>query len=339
MADETPTIEPGQSAQSIAAAITERLRPPATGDEGAPGADSPPSSPPPAQAGQGDDAAPADTQATGDDQAIDRPEPDPPPLEPPRSWSKEARQNWAKLDRDTQEYLRDRDSEDSAAVRRTQNEAAEKRKQAEAEIAQIAAERQRTAQQLEFLSQHIQNFDPILAEGARTDWTRLAKEAPAEYVAKWQEYGSRIQTINAINQQRHQLRQQSLQQDKARMVETLRQNLSLDDKAFAKFDAEVTGYLLKAGFRPEFIEQVVDPTSIQMAHKAMLYDKLMAERAALEAKKKAPTPTRTMRPGVLEEGNGSDARFEAAKKAALKSGNARTVASLIAQRLRATPQS
>jgi hypothetical protein len=334
MADEPPTITPGQSAQSIAAAITERLHPPGSEGEGAPGADSPPSSPPPA----GDDAAPADTQATGDDQAPADREPAAPPIEPPRSWSKEARANWAKLDRETQEYLRERDSEDSAAVRRGQNEAAETRKRAEAEIAQIAAERQRTAQQLEFLSQHIQNFDPVLAEGARTDWTRLAKEAPGEYVAKRQEYESRIQTVQAINNQRQQLNEQTLGQAKARMVETLRRDLNLDDKGFAAFDAEITNYLVKTGYRPEFIAQVVDPTSVQIARKAMLYDKLMADRAGLEAKKKAPTPTRVMRPGALEEATSTDARFEAAKKAALKSGNQRRIADLIAQRLRANPQ-
>jgi hypothetical protein len=40
----------------------------------------------------------------------------------------------------------------------------------------------------------------------------------------------------------------------------------------------------------------------------------------------------------LEEATSTDARFEAAKKAALKSGNQRRIADLIAQRLRANPQ-
>ena len=333
MADENLTPEPGQSSQSIAAAITERLRTPE--GESAPGDAATPSPAPSA-----DDAAPPDREATGDDHAtVDRTEPTPPPLEPPRSWSAEARANWSRLDRETQEYLRERDSEDSAAVRRGQNEAAEARKRAEAEVAQVQAERQRTAQQLEFLSQQIQNFDPILAEGARTDWTKLAQEAPGDYVAKRQQYEDRVRTVQAIEARKQELHQGALQQAKARMVDTLRRDLNLDEKGFAAFDAEITGYLVKAGYQPEFIAQVVDPVSVQVARKAMLYDRMMADRAALEAKKKAPTPTRTMRPGTLEEGQGTDARFEAAKKTALKSGNARSIASVITQRLRATPQS
>jgi hypothetical protein len=329
------TPEPGQSSQSIAAAITERLREelPASGD-GAPGNEPFPRSPPPT----GDDAAPADTQATGEDTGVDR-EPAVPPIEPPRSWAKEARDNWAKLDRATQEYLRERDSEDSAAVRRTQNEAAEARKAAEAERAQIAAERQRTAQQLEFLSQHIQNFDPILAEGQRTDWTKLAQEAPGDYVAKRQQYEDRIRTVQAIEARKQELHRGALEQAKDKMVATLKRDLNLDDAGFAKFDREITAHLMKQGYSPEFIGHITDAQSIKEARKAMLYDKMMAERAALEQKRKAPVPTRTMRPGVLEDGAGTDARFEAAKKAALKSGSARQMAGLIAARLRATPQS
>ena len=332
MADENLTPDPGQSSQSIAAAITERLRTPE--GESAPGEDAATRSPAPSA----DDAAPADTQATGEDTGVDR-EPAVPPIEPPRSWAKEARERWSKLDRETQEYLRDRDSEDSQAVRRTQNEAAEARKAAEAERAQIAAERQRTAQQLEFLSQHIQNFDPILAEGARTDWTKLAQEAPGDYVAKRQQYEDRIRTVQAIEARKQELHQGSMQQSKAKMVDTLKRDLQLDDKGFEKFDSEITQYLVKEGYAPQFIAQVVDPTSVKVARKAMLYDRMMAERAALEAKKKAPTPTRVMRPGTLQEDVGTDARFEAAKKSALKSGSARQMAGLIAARLRATPQS
>lgn len=326
-----PAIEPGQSAQTIAAAITERLRTPE-------GADAPSgSTPPPANAGA---TAPPDTAATGDDDQgqADRTEESPPPIEPPRSWSKEARERWSGLDRATQEYLLQRDSEDSAAVRRGQNEAAEARKRAEAELAAVAAERQRTAQQLQFFSQHLQTYDPVLAEGAKTDWTKLANDNPAEYVARKAQFDQRVQIINHIEGERQRLNTESRNAAKMKMVDALRRDMNLDDKSWQAFDRDVTNYLMTKGFKPEFIEQIVDPTSVQLAHKAMLYDKLMAERAALEQKKKAPPTARVMRPGAILEGNGSDARFEAAKKAALKSGSARAVADLITARLRANPQ-
>jgi len=81
------------------------------------------------------DAAPPEAEATGETQ-----EADPaarPPIEPPRSWSKEARERWARLDPETQQYLLDRDSTDSAAVRKAQNEAAAERKAIEAERAGV----------------------------------------------------------------------------------------------------------------------------------------------------------------------------------------------------------
>lgn len=326
-----PAIEPGASAQSIAASITDRLR-----QDGAPGDGA--SQNTPADAGG---TAPQETAATGDERGEgDRAEETLPPIAPPRSWSKEYHARWSGLDRETQEYLAQRDSEDSAAVRRGQNEAAEARKKAEADSASIAAERTQTAQQLAFLSQHIQAFDPILAEGAKTDWARLAQDNPGDYVARRAQFDQRVATVRAIEAERQRLNNEALGTAKAKMVETLRRDLNMhDDKEWSAFDRELTGYLVQAGFKPEFVAQVVDPVSVHIAHKAMKYDKLMAERAALEAKKKAPAPTKVIRAGALQDGAGSDARFEAAKKAALKSGNARTVASLIAQRLRATPQS
>lgn len=324
--------DPGQSAQSIAAAITDRLRAdPAPGDTAAPS----PSVP------QADDTAPpAEPAATGEDRAQpDQPDASQAPIEPPRSWSKEARERWARLDRADQEYLIQRDSEDTAAVRRGQNEAAEVRKKAEAEVAQIAAERQRTAQQLQFLSQHIQTFDPVLAEGNRTDWAKLAQDNPADYVAKRAQYEQRVQTIQAIQAEQQRLHNGALEQAKSKMVESVRRELNLhDDKAWQAFDAELTHYLLGLGYRPEVLQAVVDPVAVMTARKAMLFDKQEAARAALEAKKKAPTPTRVMKAGALQDGTGSDARFEAAKKAALKSGSPRAIADVIAGRLRANPQ-
>jgi len=70
-------------------------------------------------------------------------EPELPAIDPPRSWSKDAHERWAKLDRETQEYLVARDSEDQKAIKRSLNEAAEQRKAVEAEKKAIEVERER----------------------------------------------------------------------------------------------------------------------------------------------------------------------------------------------------
>src|SRR5205807_2403835 len=94
-----------------------------------------------------DAASPSEAGTTGEmtesADPAERAQPDSPPLEPPRSWSKDARERWSKLDPETQEYLRKRDSDDSAALRKAQNEAAGERKAIEAERRKVEEARQR----------------------------------------------------------------------------------------------------------------------------------------------------------------------------------------------------
>ena len=73
-----------------------------------------------------DNAAPAEEQATGETQEADPAAK--PPLELPRSWTKDRAEHWAKLDPGTQEFLLEQDRKASAEVRRVQNEAVEKLK-------------------------------------------------------------------------------------------------------------------------------------------------------------------------------------------------------------------
>jgi hypothetical protein len=88
----------------------------------------------PAAAERAEAGEPPD-QASPEPAALDpaSPEPAPPekaPLEPPPSW-KEARERWAKLDPQTQDFLRQRESEDSATLRQAQSEAAAERQRME----------------------------------------------------------------------------------------------------------------------------------------------------------------------------------------------------------------
>ncbi len=150
---------------------------------------------PPAQAE--DDAAPAE-QATGETQEAE-PAPEP-AIEPPRSWSKEARERWSKLDHDTQQYLLDRDSQDSAAVRKAQNEAAEARKAIEAERTKVETARQQYETALPQLFQTLQaqqagQFSDIknmadVERMAAEDWPRYLQwdVAQKKMAAVQQEY-------------------------------------------------------------------------------------------------------------------------------------------------------
>ncbi len=76
-----------------------------------------------------DDAAAGETQPSGDVE-IETVDPTgaevPEPLRLPRSWDSERADAWAKLDRDTQEYLLDHDKDAQRIIRTTQQEHAER---------------------------------------------------------------------------------------------------------------------------------------------------------------------------------------------------------------------
>jgi hypothetical protein len=75
-----------------------------------------------------DNAAPE--VATGETQEVDAASP---PLDPPRSWTKEQNDRWSNFDRATQEFLLEHEKKITSGVNRSLSEAAEVRKAAEAE--------------------------------------------------------------------------------------------------------------------------------------------------------------------------------------------------------------
>lgn len=321
-------LSPGMSTQAIADLAIGKLREsdgaePGDGTEqelpdNQPGDDAPDESPPSVE-----DAAPAD------------PEPPAPSVEPPASWTAAEKEAFATLPPDKQRTIADRERERTLTIRRSQDEAAAARKEREA----IAAERQQTAAKFDFLIQQAQLADPILAEGARTDWAKLAKDSPAEYVARKAEYDQRVGVLNHIAAERDRLEAQSIHEAKTKMVETLRSDDELGLRDQAKWDAFNQGlsqYLVAQGYAPEGIQRTTDAKLIKTAWKAMQYDKIMADRKAAETKKQAPTAKRVITPNGSEDGSRNvPARLDAAAQAAIRSGSARKQADAALAILRA----
>ena len=145
-----PADAPATMSTSDAARLLASLRKrkdPAPVEPAAPAAAAPvEQSEPPAQAES--DAAPPvaedpgeTTESADPDAAAAQAEAEP-PIEPPRSWTREARERWQSLPRETQEYLASREQERERELRRGQNEAAEMRKAIEAERAAVETARQ-----------------------------------------------------------------------------------------------------------------------------------------------------------------------------------------------------
>lgn len=126
-------------------------------------AETPTSDPPP--------EAPAETTEAPE------PEAELPPVEPPRSWTKEAKERWQSLPRETQSYLAEREQEREREFRRGQNEAAEVRKAAEAERTKAEQQRQQYEQALPQLYQS-------MVEAQHGEFPDIKSWADAERVAQ-----------------------------------------------------------------------------------------------------------------------------------------------------------
>lgn len=172
------------------------------------------------------DAALPETEATGETQATDQAET--PPLELPRSWTKDRAEHWAKLDRGTQEFLLDHDRKASAEVRRVQNDHAEKLKGLTAQQQAMEQARQQYETNLPLLQQAIQQQQMREFSDIRTqdDVDKLAREDWPRYVM-WDASQKRIAAVNHEAKLAEQ-----------RQVQEKSQKLSEFEQAQAKLFAE-----------------------------------------------------------------------------------------------------
>lgn len=145
-------------------------------------------------------AAPVTEQAPGDTEAATA-EPEAtelPPIEPPRSWTKEAKERWQSLPRETQDYLAQREQERDRELRRSQNEAAEQRKLIESERSTAEQARKQYEAALPALMQAL--FDAQAGEFSDVktveDVTKLADADPFRYL-KWQAHQQKLQAVQA----------------------------------------------------------------------------------------------------------------------------------------------
>lgn len=232
-------------------------------------------------------AAPAGTQPSGEG----RPEAEPSegtPIEPPLSWSKEHKERWAALPRETQEYLHSREQERDAAVRRGQNEAAEIRKASEAERAAATQERQRSAAAANTFVQLAQTLDPVLAEGSKMDWAKLAREEPGEYVARRAAYDNRVAQLRAAVQESQSAAQQAqiehFHREETALLEKMPEWKADPAKARTELDDIRKGAIERYGYGENDVQVIRDHRIVAVVRDALAYHKLVADQATEKAK-------------------------------------------------------
>jgi hypothetical protein len=304
---------------------------------------------------QEDAASPTETtgEMTEDADPAERTEPDatlsdPPPLEPPRSWSKIARERWAKLDPETQEYLRKRDSDDSAALRKAQNEAAGERKAIEAERRKVEQARQQYEKALPAVLATLQqeqagSFSDIKS---LTDVEKLAREDWPRYVL----WDAQQKRIAAVQDQLQAATEQQQQEQRLKHDAFVRRELELftekvpeiaDPAQRAKLQGAAVGMLRELGFSDQELAELWQGRRDLSLHdhrlQLILRDGLRfrdARKAAKEASAKPVPPVQ--RPGVAQpRGAAQDAVVQSLAKRLDQTGNLKDAARLLAQRRKA----
>jgi hypothetical protein len=162
---------------------------------------------------------------------------------------------------------------------------AEERRAFEAR-AQAAQQQYAVQSQLLDHASELKMLDAQLAQYQGVNWSELAQENPAQYLqinqtyrdlkdareAKLREYGQKAQEIQHVQTQ-------SVHEMIAREAQRLSERIpAFKGEKAQQTKEEVKTYLSKEGFNTNEITSIGDHRIVSVAYKAMLYDKLMANK-------------------------------------------------------------
>lgn len=289
------------------------------------------------------DAEPAEKQPIGEEPKAD---PDAnPPIEPPSSWTKEAKERWNALPPDTQAYLAEREQQRDREVRRIQNEAAEVRKATEAERAQTEKVRKDYEAKLPALMESLQRQSEFADIRTMDDVRKLQTEDPFRF-QQWQIYQMDAQAVDAERRQAEQRQQQ--EKADARTAYANEQNEKLfelipemkdPEKASAIRSKAVDMLVKEYKFTESELGAIMQTDDgFKLLSDARL-QKLIADGLAYSELRKAPPKVvpkdlpPVQRPGTSKpSGNVVSERVQALDNKLTNSGSLRAAQELLAQR-------
>lgn len=284
---------------------------------------------------QAEDAAPPQ-EATGETQATDPVVEQ--PLDLPRSWSKEKEAIWAKLDRETQQFLLDHDSEVSKGVRNAQNEAAEQRKALEVERQQAEQLRQQYEQQIPLIQQAAltQFFGEFADIKTPADALRLSKDDPLRYL----QYQAKLQEVQQWQAEAQAVQHRQMQEQQTQLQNWIKAQDDEIDREFAKVPQterkamaeEAKRLLIGYGFNEQQLAELWHGSILRSA--AM--QRMMADAAryniAKRTAKPAPKPVPPVQRPNVAAPKGADDAVQALKDKFDRTGDLKTAAALLAAR-------
>lgn len=197
--------------------------------------------------------------------------------------------------------------------------------------AEVAQERKRYQDGLAQYVHLAERLDPVIAEGLKTDWTKLARENPAEWAARKAEFDQRMDTLNRA-------RQELSRQQENEILERLSTNYQKlveawpewgDEVKRAEIQKELRPYMKTWGFSDKEINDIVDYRAFIVMKKAMAYDKWTKAQSEAAKKKIAEAPKVVAKPQAQAEAKSANSRIEALLKKT-QAGNPREVGELAA---------
>ena len=178
---------------------------------------------------------------------------------------------------------------------------AEQRKKMDEELAATQQERQQYQSQLE---QFKIQADSKLEEFKSVDWTKLKEEDPMEYALKRDQYRELQENKRLVAEEQQNLaqKQQTEMQTKwneelARQQEVMAQRLPEwnDPEKGPKLKQNIKTFALKKGFTEQEVDSLIDARSVDVLHKAMMYETLLEAKIS---QKKAKVVPKVQKPGA-----------------------------------------
>ena len=216
---------------------------------------------------------------------------------------------------------------------RKSQELAEQRKGFEHELQATQQERQRYISQLE---QFTQQSDQKLNEFKDIDWVKLQADDPMAYMTKRDQYRDLQENKRLVEEESKtvQLKQQQEQQQKwyeelDRQQAVMAQRLPewTDPTKGPKLKQAIKTFAVKKGFSDQEVNSLIDARSVDVLHKAMLYENLLEAKISNKKTKVVPKVTK---PGTsTNKSDVSSEKIKQQRKRLRKSGHINDATSVI----------
>ena len=209
----------------------------------------------------------------------------------------------------------------------------EQRQKADAELAATQQERQRYSSQLEQLSTE---SDKEFQKFKTVDWTALKEEDPTEYMLKRDQYRELQENQRLLTEEQKNIHYKQGQEREAAWNAELQRNQQIISERVPDFNnpekgpklkQDIKSFAVKKGFTEQEVDSLIDARSVDILHKAMLYDKLLATKISGKKTKVVPKVTRPGSPAT--RGEISSDKLKAQRARLRKSGHVNDASSLI----------